>query len=71
VLDRCGTVDNDAVLRDVFLRLMPSHDELAIRRHSAAPLLVRSLVKPLMQRRKVELENKYGVKQVDELREVS
>ena len=71
VLDRCGGVDDDAVLRDVFLRLMPSHDELAFRRHSAAPLVVRSLVKPPVERRKVDFEDKDGVEQVDEFREVA
>ena len=70
VLDRRGRVDDDAVLRDVFLRLMPLHDEVAFRRHSAAPLVVRSLVEPPMQRGKVDFEDEYGVEQVDEFREV-
>ena len=67
MFDRCGGVDDDAVLRDVFLRLMPFHDELAFRRHSAAPLLVRALVEPPMQRRKVDIEDEDRVEQVDEL----
>ena len=71
VLDRCGGVDDNAVLRDVFFGLMPSHDELAFRRHSAAPLVVRALVKPPLQRRQVDFEDKYRVEQVDELREVA
>ena len=71
VLDRCAGVDDDAVLRDVFLRLMPSHDELAFRRHSAAPLVVRSLLKPPMQRGKVDFEDKDGVEQLDEFREIA
>jgi len=65
VLDRCGGVDDNAVLRDVFFRLMPSHDEFAFRRLSATPLVVRSFVKPPIQRGKVDFEDKDAVEQID------
>jgi len=70
VLDRCGGVDDNAVLRDVFFRLMPSHDEFAFRRLSATPLVVWSLVKPPIQRGKVDFEDKDAVEQIDKFREV-
>jgi hypothetical protein len=70
VVYRCGGVDDNAVLRDVVFRLMPSHDEFASRRLSATPLVVRSLVKPPMQRGKVDFEDKDVVEQIDEFREV-
>ena len=70
MLDRCGGVDENAVLRDVSLRLMPSHDEFAFRRLSATPLVGRSLVKPPMQRGKVDFEDKDAVEQIDKFREV-
>ena len=61
---------SEAFHRFTGFRIAPV-SQLAVRRHSAAPLLIRSLVKPLMQRRKVDFENKDGVEQVDELREVA
>jgi hypothetical protein len=70
VLDRCGGVDDNAVLRDVVFRLMPSHDEFAFSRLSATPLVVRSLVKPPMQRGKVDFKDKDAVEQIDKFREV-
>ncbi len=65
MLDRCAGVDENAVLRDVFFRLMPSHDEFAFDRPSATPLVGRSLVKPPMQCRKVDFEDKDAVEQID------
>src|SRR3954453_23332419 len=70
VLDRCGGVDNHPVLRDVFFGLMPPDDEVAFRGLPAAPLLVRSRVKPPVQRGKVDLEDEDGVEEVEKLREV-
>ena len=71
LLERCGGVDDDAVRRDALLRLMPTHDASAFRRYAAAPLLVRPLVEPPMQRGKVDLEDEDGIEQTDELREVA
>ncbi len=59
--DRRGRVDYDAVLRDVFFRLMQSHNELPLR-WFCAPLIFRSLVKPPVQCVKVDLKDKYAVK---------
>jgi len=56
VLDRCGSVDGHAVW-DVSSRLMPAHNEVACRRLPAAPLGVRSLVEPSVQRGEVDLED--------------
>jgi hypothetical protein len=70
VFDRCGGVDGNAVCREVFFRLMPSDDEFAFRRHSATPLVVRSLVKSSIQRGKVDFEDENAVEQIDECREV-
>jgi hypothetical protein len=56
--DGRGGVDYNAVLRDVFFRLMPSRNEFPVRRLSAAPLIVRSLVKPPIQCGKVDLKDK-------------
>jgi len=60
--DRCGGVDQDAVFRNVFFRLMQSRNELPFRWFSAAPLRVRSLVKPPIQCVKVNFKDKNAVK---------
>lgn len=70
MLDRCRGVDDDAVLRDVPLCVVPSDDERAFRRRPATPHLVRSIVEPALQRGKVHFEDKDAVEQIDELREV-
>ena len=44
--DRCGGVDWNAVIRNVFFRPMQSRKEFPFRWLSAAPLGVRSLVEP-------------------------
>jgi hypothetical protein len=49
VRDRCGGVDYNAVLRNVFFRLMQSRNEFPFHWLSAVPLIVRSLVKPPIQ----------------------
>ena len=59
--DRRGGVDRNAVLRNVFFRLMQSRDEFPFRWLSAAPLRVRSLVKPPIQRVKVDFKHKNAV----------
>ena len=59
--DRRGGVGRNAVLRNVFFRLMQSRDEFPFRWLSAAPLGVRPLVKPPIQRVKVDFKDKNAV----------
>jgi len=47
--NRCGRVDYNSVLRNVFFRLMPSRNEFPFSWKSAAPFIVRSRVKPPIQ----------------------
>jgi hypothetical protein len=61
-LDGHGGVDCNSVFRNVFFRLMQSRNEFPFRRLSAAPLIVRSLVKPPVQCAKVDLKDKSAVK---------
>ena len=61
VRDRRGGVDYNAVLRNVFFRLMQSRNELPFRWLSAAPLIVRSLVKPPVRCVKVDFKDKTAV----------
>ena len=70
LLDRCRRVDDNSVLGDVGFCLMPSHDEFAIRRLSAAPLIVGSLVEPAIQGVEVDVEDEDAVEELDECREV-
>src|SRR6478735_3127615 len=70
LLDRCRRVDDNSVLGDVGFCLMPSHDEFAIRRLSAAPLIVGSLVEPPIQGVEVDVEDEDAVEELDECREV-
>ena len=56
--DRRGGVDYNAVLRNVFFRLMQSRNEFPFRWLSAAPLIVRSLVKPPVRCVKVDFKDK-------------
>ena len=70
VCDRCGGVDRNAVLRDVFFRLMQSRNEFPFLWLSAAPLRVRPLIKPLLQCVDVDFKDKNAVEQIDELREI-
>jgi hypothetical protein len=58
---RRGGVDDNAVLRNVFFRLVQSRDESPPRRLSAAPLGVRPLVKPPIQCVKVDFKDKNAV----------
>jgi len=64
----CVCVDNDAVARDLFFRLVQSHNDFPFR-WFAAPL-VHSAVKPAVQCVQVDLENEDTVEQGHELREV-
>ena len=59
--DRCGGVDRDAVLWNVFFRLMQSRNQFTFRWLSAAPLRVRSLIKPPIQCVKVDFEDENAV----------
>jgi hypothetical protein len=70
VCDRCGGVDRDPVLRDVFFRLMQSRNEFPFLWLSAAPLRVGSLVKPSLQCVDVDFKDEDAVEQIDELREI-
>lgn len=63
--DRCGGVDYSTVLRSVFFRSMQSRNEFPLRWFSA-PLVFRPLVKPPVQRVKVDLKDKSAVKQTYE-----
>jgi len=62
--DGRGGVDYNAVFRNVFFRLMQSRNEFPFHRLSAAPLIVRSLVKPPIQCVKVDFKDKNAVKQI-------
>jgi hypothetical protein len=59
--DRCGSVDRDAVLRNVFFRAVPSQNEFPFCWCSAAPLRVRPLVKPPIQCIKVDFKDENAV----------
>jgi hypothetical protein len=59
--NRCGGVDLNAVLRNLFFRLMQSRNEFPLRWLSVVPLRVRSLVKPPIQFVKVDLKDKNAV----------
>jgi len=67
--DRCGGIDHDTIFRNVFFRLMQSHNEFLFRLFSA-PLIFRSLVKPPVQCVTADLQDKDAVKQVYEFRKV-
>jgi hypothetical protein len=68
--DRCGSVDRDAVLRNILLRFMPSHDSLAFHWLSVTPLTVRSFVKPPVQCVEVDIKDEHAVEQAYKLREI-
>ena len=59
--DRCGGVDDNAVPRNVFFGLKQSGNDFPFHWHPAAPLLVRSLVKPPIQCVKVDLKDKNAI----------
>ena len=61
VRDRCTGVDQDAIFRNVFFRAMQSRNELPFHWLSAAPLRVRSLVKPPIQRVKGDFKDEHAV----------
>jgi hypothetical protein len=63
-----GSVDHDAVARDLSFRLVQSHNDFPFR-WFAAPL-VHSAIKPAVQRVQVDLEDEDTVEQGHELREV-
>jgi hypothetical protein len=62
VRDRCGGFDYNAVLRNVFFRLMQSRNEFPFHWLSAAPLIVRSLVKPPIQMCQGRLQGQKAIK---------
>jgi hypothetical protein len=63
--DRCGGVDRDAVLRNVFFRLVQSRSDFPMR--FCAPVIFRSLVKPPVHGVEVDFEDKNAVKEIYEL----
>jgi len=66
--DRNRGVDVDPV-RDALSRPVQPHDELALR-GPRAPLSLRSLVEPTLQRGEVDVEDEDAVEQADEVPDV-
>jgi hypothetical protein len=58
---RGSCVDYDAVFRNVFLRLMQSHNEVPFRLLST-PFIVQPLVKPSIQCVEVNIKDKHSIK---------
>src|ERR1700691_951064 len=59
--ERCGSVDDNTLFRNVSFRFMQSRNEFPFRLFSA-PLIFRSLIKPPVQCVKVDLKDKNAVK---------
>jgi hypothetical protein len=70
VTERTGRVDHDALLRDVFPRLMETNDEVALGR-LGAPFVRRALIKPVMECVAVDVEDEDFIEHVEELVEVA
>jgi hypothetical protein len=70
VSERCGGVDQDAVLRGVFFGSMQAHDELAFRL-LCAELVFRPLIESPVQSVQIDLQDEDPVEQVEEFRGVS